>query len=184
MQNYDETTNYRQRAAQNGFIQQAGVRLHNAHIYQMKICPQCKQLKENFEFALCRTSKSGLSSWCKPCRNVDRKLKQKRYRKYDRNRKKNPNEKVKMWCKRQVYTAKKKGLLVVQPCEVCGSTTKIQGHHDNYFLPLKVKWLCQTHHAQRHYELEQMAKEQGKEAHPFFQVPEQVGPNTLQGKLL
>ncbi len=83
-----------------------------------------------------------------------------------------------------MLAAKKKGLLVVQPCEVCGSTAKIQGHHDNYFLPLEVKWLCQTHHAQRHYELEQIAKEQGKEAHPFFQVPEQVGPNTLQGKLL
>jgi len=165
-------------------LHQAGVRLHNAHIYQMKICSKCKELREYSEFALDRSIKSGLRNTCKPCSNIYRKSRQKRYRKYDRNRKKNPNAKVKAWCRSQVLTAKRNGLLVVQPCEVCGSTTRVQGHHDNYFLPLKVNWLCQTHHAQRHYELEQIAKEQGREAHPFFQVPEQVGPNTLQGKLL
>lgn len=150
----------------------------------MKTCSKCKELKEYSEFSLQRSAKSKLSSDCKACRNALRKSLQKRYRKYDRNRKKNPFAKVKMWCRRQVLAAKKKGLLVTQPCEVCGSTTNVQGHHDNYFLPLEVNWLCQTHHAQRHYELNQIAKEHGKEAHPFFQVPEQVGPNTLQGKLL
>lgn len=38
------------------------------------------------------------------------------------------------------------GKLVKQPCEHCGSTQKIQGHHDDYTKPLNVTWLCFTCH--------------------------------------
>jgi len=44
-----------------------------------------------------------------------------------------------------VATARKKGLLVKQPCEVCGET-KVHAHHDDYSKPLDVKWLCAKHH--------------------------------------
>ena len=161
----------------------AGVRLHNAHIYQMKICPKCSEEKDYSQFSICRQRKDGLSKICKCCDNLGRK-KRGKYKRYHRKREKDPNNAVKVWCKAEVHKAKRNGTLTLQPCEVCGSTFKIEAHHDNYFLPLQVNWLCPSHHRQRHYELRQIAKEQGKEAHPFFQVPEQVGPNTLQGKLL
>lgn len=35
------------------------------------------------------------------------------------------------------------------PCEVCGAE-KAQGHHDDYFKPLEVRWLCPIHHAEHH----------------------------------
>src|SRR6266436_5630179 len=42
------------------------------------------------------------------------------------------------------------GKLVKEPCEVCGSMMDVQGHHENYFKPLDVHWMCRTHHLQYH----------------------------------
>lgn len=35
------------------------------------------------------------------------------------------------------------------PCKVCRAV-KVEGHHDDYSKPLKVIWLCQKHHKERH----------------------------------
>jgi len=50
-----------------------------------------------------------------------------------------------------------RGLLVRQPCEVCGATGKgasgrslVHAHHDDYTKPLEVRWLCQRHHSEYH----------------------------------
>lgn len=52
-----------------------------------------------------------------------------------------------------VGKAIRKGILVPQPCEVCGSFQKrkggrcgVDGHHDDYNKPLEVRWLCKRHH--------------------------------------
>lgn len=55
--------------------------------------------------------------------------------------------------RRAVNNALAKGKMSKLPCEVCGSTKLIHGHHDDYSKPLDVKWLCPTHHYQRHQEL-------------------------------
>jgi hypothetical protein len=151
----------------------------------MKTCSKCKQVKDYTQFSIENTRKDGLRRICKDCDNLARKRRGKKtYKKYGRKRKKDPLARVKAWCSSMVKRHKRNGTLVVQPCEVCGSTFKIEAHHDNYFLPLQINWLCATHHRRRHCELNVIAKTQGKECHPFFQVPEQVGKNTLQGKLL
>jgi ribosomal protein S27AE len=36
-----------------------------------------------------------------------------------------------------------------KPCEVCGNP-EVQAHHLNYRYPLKVRWLCTTHHLELH----------------------------------
>lgn len=46
--------------------------------------------------------------------------------------------------------ALKAGRIKRQPCEVCGSDERIHGHHDDYALPLQVKWLCAAHHRLLH----------------------------------
>ena len=42
------------------------------------------------------------------------------------------------------------GILIKQPCEVCGKDTKIEAHHDDYSKPLEVRWLCVYHHNEHH----------------------------------
>ena len=44
----------------------------------------------------------------------------------------------------------KVGLLIKQPCEVCGTNQNIQAHHDDYNEPMKIRWLCSWHHAEHH----------------------------------
>jgi len=46
--------------------------------------------------------------------------------------------------------AVKAGLLIRQPCEVCGRAAHM--HHDDYAKPLEVRWLCPAHHRQFHDE--------------------------------
>lgn len=48
----------------------------------------------------------------------------------------------------RVLRAIKRGVLVRQPCEVCGA--KGLAHHDDYTKPLEVRWLCPLHHARHH----------------------------------
>lgn len=43
----------------------------------------------------------------------------------------------------------KKGVIQRKPCEVCGDPNS-DGHHEDYSQPLKVRWLCRSHHAKLH----------------------------------
>lgn len=56
--------------------------------------------------------------------------------------------------KKAVYrifkSAIKTGRLKRQPCEKCGSTIRVHGHHDDYYKPLEVRWLCPKCHTEFH----------------------------------
>jgi hypothetical protein len=53
----------------------------------------------------------------------------------------------------RVMLAKQHGDLSPKPCEVCGTTVRVQAHHEDYDRPLDVRWLCQLHHKARHKEI-------------------------------
>lgn len=53
--------------------------------------------------------------------------------------------------------AVKAGVVVKQPCVLCGKENA-DGHHDDYDKPLEVVWLCRKHHADRHRELREAAR--------------------------
>jgi hypothetical protein len=46
-----------------------------------------------------------------------------------------------------------RGELERDPCEVCGTTKNIQGHHEDYSKPLEVNWLCASHHKKYHLDI-------------------------------
>lgn len=52
-----------------------------------------------------------------------------------------------------VARAKKVGVIVPKPCKRCGAKENVQGHHDDYFKPLKVTWLCPACHGALHRRL-------------------------------
>ena len=52
-----------------------------------------------------------------------------------------------------------KGVLIPEPCQICGvfgktdkGHRKVVAHHDDYNKPLEVRWLCRLHHAEWHKE--------------------------------
>lgn len=48
-------------------------------------------------------------------------------------------------CRAYANVYRRRGLLVVRPCEVCGSLD-VTMHHDWYDRPLAVRWRCKEHH--------------------------------------
>lgn len=58
--------------------------------------------------------------------------------------------KVEQAARDAVKKAIKEGVLKRTPCEICGSTTRVEGHHDDYSQPLDVRWLCRSHHSRLH----------------------------------
>lgn len=63
-----------------------------------------------------------------------------------RNRWKQANP-LKVESQRLANNAQRRGELVKQPCEKCGSIN-VSKHHDDYTKPLEVRWLCHVHHAE------------------------------------
>jgi hypothetical protein len=43
-----------------------------------------------------------------------------------------------------------KKLIAQKNCSVCNSTTKIEGHHDDYTKPMDLRWLCEKCHKEWH----------------------------------
>ena len=44
----------------------------------------------------------------------------------------------------------KRGKISRQPCEECGSTIRLEAHHEDYSKPLEIRWLCRVHHLELH----------------------------------
>lgn len=116
-----------------------------------KSCAQCGQEKPIHDFYW-DAAKRRPHGWCKACelerhkrwlRTAAGRAAQKR----DAARRYRNDPKVAV---RHLTTAAiKLGLLVRQPCEVCG-VTAVQAHHTDYGKPLEVRWLCALHHSDLH----------------------------------
>ena len=61
-------------------------------------------------------------------------------------RERNPQ---KVWAHVALHSAIKRGLVVPQPCEVCG-VEPAEAHHPDYHRPMDVRWFCRLHHKAEH----------------------------------
>lgn len=137
----------------------------------MKQCFKCGAYKELNDFYKHRAMADGHLNKCKQCSkndaNRNRAENHEYYLVYDRIRydvqgfrgtqqpKEKRNRINRSWYERnkkkkqvnvKVKRAIASGLLVKQPCSICGSEHDIEAHHENYDEPLNVTWLCTYHH--------------------------------------
>jgi len=97
----------------------------------VKRCSKCKE-RESLTY----------HRYCRECRNTYMRMHRPKHRdlSYSEMRKAN--------CRSIANVYQKRGKLVPKPCEKCGSTSRIEKHHDDYQKPLEVRWLCRAHHAE------------------------------------
>ena len=131
----------------------------------MKTCKKCKRPKPIQDFYIHSRMKDGHLNFCKTCvkkRVQDRYEKEfEKIREYEKKRFQLPERKVMLTqyqtTRRRKYPGKEKsrqklnnavrdGRIVRQPCEVCGTTEKVQAHHTDYRKWNDVKWYCFKHH--------------------------------------
>lgn len=67
---------------------------------------------------------------------------------------------IKRLAQQAVTQAVREGRLVRRPCEIHNCPHPLSGvvaHHDNYSFPLRVRWMCRSHHVSFHAEQERVA---------------------------
>ena len=138
-------------------------------MHDSKTCFKCQKTLPRSEFYRHSKMGDGLLGKCKECAKIDTKINRRNhmefYREYDKTRAKQFHRKklkAKITKNRRkivdgyqaahnaVIRAIKNGVLVKQPCQMCGSKSFIHAHHDDYSKPLEVMWLCAEHHKARH----------------------------------
>ena len=135
----------------------------------MKKCFKCGEEKPLSEFYRHKQMVDGHLNKCKSCTKKDstenRNANIEKIRAYDRGRgnRQAPNY-IKHWresnpekwkCHIKLNNELRKENITRKPCEVCGTTDSIHGHHDDYSKPLDVRWLCAAHHKQLHTKQEE-----------------------------
>lgn len=135
----------------------------------MKRCFKCGEVKPLDDFYKHARMKDGRLNKCIACTIVDVREHYGRTRamrlEYERQRNKRPERKRQLVSassrQRQrkptqyaahsvVNAAIRSGRLERKPCEVCGTTERVQAHHDDYSRPLDVRWLCVMDHKRLH----------------------------------
>ena len=143
-----------------------------------KKCFKCGEVKSLESFYKHSRMVDGHLNKCKDCTKLDtktnRKTKSEYYTAYDRvrnslphrkerkseynkrpdvreRRKKIPYNQVRKDACTAISNALRDGIIVKQPCFICGNND-VQGHHPDYSMPLDVVWLCVPHHAEIHRE--------------------------------
>lgn len=134
-----------------------------------KHCNTCCITKDGNEFHKRKASGDGLAAKCKECAKAydasrlkapHRVKLRKEYAKTSRGIERGNAAKI-AWDKRNpkkkkasswLANAIRDGKITKQPCEICGSTYRIHGHHDDYDKIYDVRWLCAQHHRDWHRE--------------------------------
>ena len=130
-----------------------------------KVCSKCQQNKLVGDFHKNRSTKDGLSWWCKVCHlaavckyraNPANKQKISEYNQSPHRKAKNSEytrqyrakHQNKCKAKSAVLTAKRQKLLISpNRCSICGKSSILDAHHADYSKPLEIQWLCRKCHS-------------------------------------
>lgn len=132
-----------------------------------QVCSNCRADKDSSCYYSDKSKKSGLDIYCKDCRRELKKAgrrknpeqyaaKQKRFRERHPSvarlstLRQTATKPRAVRAREIVHNELKRGRLTRRPCESCGATKRIHGHHDDYSQPTVVRWLCALHHREWH----------------------------------
>lgn len=145
----------------------------------MKKCFKCGEMKPFSEFYKHPQMADGRVNKCKSCNKKDvsenYRANIEHYKEYEKERMRLPHRKaaVKKYAQenpdvikkvRKTYQAKwplkkiahyltsnaiRNKRIIKKPCIVCGEL-KVEAHHEDYYKPLEVQWLCRKHHLEAH----------------------------------
>lgn len=123
-----------------------------ARMLAEKLCPKCKVCKRTVDFYLDRNEACGLSGWCKECQKAKNKTPKARALSLARYRKRmeNPLEHQKMCARSELRRVVRLGRIIKPIACSCGSSGKIQAHHNDYSKPYEVVWACPPCHKEIH----------------------------------
>lgn len=145
-----------------------------------KVCFKCGKEKPIIEFYCHSQMADGYFNKCKDCARKDaleyRNKNLERIRAYDRQRGKLPHRKKantkRNKLQRKLYPQKYVAQNMVsnairdekikkpKKCSKCGrKNCRIYGHHEDYYKPLEVIWLCQICHREEHQKLQKKHRE-------------------------
>lgn len=116
----------------------------HAHHNTMKRCLTCNtQIPEKYKYCLdCH------DSWLRSQQKSDTN---RIYRKgYEAGRKRRPGYEQQQFAHKLVRDALSYGYIKKLPCERCGSIKHVDAHHDDYSVPLNIRWLCRACHLEHH----------------------------------
>lgn len=93
----------------------------------------------------CKTRpRRGYHAWCQPCANAYMRKNRVKYADMTE------EQQLKDRCRSHTHLLVKRGQLAKGPCERCGSTRDVEGHHPDYNKPREVNWLCRKCHKTGH----------------------------------
>lgn len=135
----------------------------------MKRCFKCKEMKTACEFYAHSEMADGTLNKCKTCTKRDvaenyrknihqyvayekerfqRPERKQKLKEYQTNRRRNSPMKAR--ANHKTSWAISSGKITKEPCNVCGTTNKVEAHHEDYSKPLAITWLCRKHHLEVH----------------------------------
>lgn len=82
-------------------------------------------------------------AYCRACHNAYARENRPKYRDLT------PEARFKNISRAYANVRQRQGILVPQPCEVCGAD-QVEKHHEDYAKPLAVMWLCRECHRSMH----------------------------------
>lgn len=130
------------------------------------LCPDCQRYLPVAAFPRSKNRPSGLHTYCLECnrnqqaveraaRGEDYRQMRRRYRSTERGAaaygRYVPAHPWQKWAQSKVWREINAGRMTKpETCSACGKGGIIDGHHDDYALPLVVRWLCRWCHREWH----------------------------------
>jgi len=116
-----------------------------------KKCRTCKKTKLTTEYVADKSKLDGLLGDCKICKRKKIQAWRDKTPGYNakHGRKFKANNPEKREAHLAIARALRAGIVIKEPCFVCGNSTS-ESHHEDYSKPLEVIWFCRKHHAEHH----------------------------------